>query len=112
MRACGILRRSSGTRSCNTPWRTAICCPATRPAWSSGWGHSSCHRKGDPMTTSRTLAKLFTYYLADVRSSQATSTQYQQGFFFDAVARELGHVRLEDVTPDVLRAWKGRLGLG
>src|SRR5712691_4585603 len=111
MRACGTLRRSLGTRSCNIPWRTAICCPATPPAWSSVWAHSSCHTKGDPMITSRTLAELFTYYLADVRSSQAPSTQYQQGFFFDAVARELGHVRLEDVTPDVLRDWKGRLGL-
>jgi integrase len=27
------------------------------------------------------------------------------------VARELGHVRLDDVTPDLLRAWKGRLAV-
>jgi len=63
------------------------------------------------MTTSKTLTELFTYYRSDVGASQAPSTQYQQGFFFDAVARELGHVRLEDLTPDILRAWKGRLSL-
>jgi integrase len=63
------------------------------------------------MTTSKTLAELFAYYGAEVRGNQAPSTHYQQRCFFDAVARELGHMRLEDVTPEVLRAWKGRLGL-
>jgi integrase len=63
------------------------------------------------MTRSKTLTDLFAHYLAEVRSSQAPSTQYRQGLFFDTVARELGDMRLEDITPDVLRAWKIRLGL-
>jgi integrase len=63
------------------------------------------------MTTSKTLTELFTYYRSDVGPSQAPSTQYQQRLFFAMVARDLGDVRLDDVTPDLLRAWKGRLAV-
>src|SRR5712672_3250213 len=61
------------------------------------------------MPTPRTLGGLFAHYLAEVRSSQAPSTHRQQTLFFAAVLRDLGPLALDAVTPDVLRAWKGRL---
>jgi integrase len=57
------------------------------------------------------LENLFAHYLVEVRSSQAPSTHRQQTLFFAAVVRDLGPLALPDVTPEVLRAWKGRLAL-
>lgn len=58
-----------------------------------------------------TLAELCTAYLADTRLNHDASTHYQQTLFFAAVCRDLGPLALDAVTPDVLRAWKGRLGV-
>jgi integrase len=57
------------------------------------------------------LGDLFAHYLAEVRDNHAASTHRQQTLFFAAVLRDLGPLALPDVTPDVLRAWKGRLAL-
>lgn len=57
----------------------------------------------------RTLADLTDAYLADTLLNHEPSTHRQQTLFFAAVLRDLGPLALPDVTPDVLRAWKGRL---
>jgi integrase len=57
------------------------------------------------------LTDLFAHYLAEVRDNHAASTHRQQTLFFAAVLRDLGPLALPDVTPDVLRAWKGCLSL-
>lgn len=58
-----------------------------------------------------TLATLLDAYLADTLLNHEPSTHYQQTLFFAKVLRDLGPLALPDVTPDVLRAWKGRLNL-
>src|SRR6185503_20384784 len=54
----------------------------------------------------RTLRDLFTAYLGDVALEHQPSTQYQQRMFYQMVLQEFGPLPLEDVTPDLLRAWK------
>ena len=58
-----------------------------------------------------TLADLFTQYQLDYLSDKAPSTQYGSRQFLARVLRDLGPLPLEEVTPDVLRAWKQRLSL-
>src|SRR5262249_18550875 len=60
-------------------------------------------------TTQRTLAELFAAYEAEYLSDKAPQTRYSQHHFFQQVLRDLGNVPLDELTPDVLRAW--RLGL-
>ena len=57
----------------------------------------------------RTLHDLFTAYLGDVALEHQASTQYQQRMFYQMVLQEFGPLPLEDVTPDLLRAWKAQL---
>lgn len=57
------------------------------------------------------LANLCDAYLADTLLNHEPSTHYQQTLFFATVLRDLGPLSLAAVTPDVLRAWKGRLSL-
>jgi len=57
----------------------------------------------------RTLSEIFEQYLADVALQHEPLTQYQQRTFFTMLLRDLGPLPLEEVTPDCLRLWKGRM---
>ena len=62
-----------------------------------------------PRPGEKTLVDLFAFFQQEHLSDRAASTRYGYATFFRQVVAELGPLPLQDVTPDVLRAWKMRL---
>jgi integrase len=58
-----------------------------------------------------TLATLFAHYQAEYLSDKGPVTRYQHQLFFRQVLRDLGPLPLQEVTPEVLRAWKTQLSV-
>jgi len=62
-----------------------------------------------PPTSSYTLSELLTAYAAEYLPEKSPRTRYQQERLFLWLQRELGAYRLTDLTPLLLRTWKGNL---
>ena len=68
-----------------------------------------CMSGTPPLPFPYTVDELLTAYAAEYLPAKSPRTRYQQEHLFRWLHRELGHYKLTELTPVLLRSWKGTL---